>query len=439
MKISKSYSTPMLVLIYVFSSSFVFGQLSMTVNSLADDEYSYAWDDPSTPEDESRDGICEDELGRCTLRAAIDESHNMSQSLDLNFSISGTINLLDVLYPEDFSIIDGSENIELTGAQSFEVNNRCTINGIKFKNLYTAIDVVGEKNVIGDHNVFLISYTALVIEGDSNTVGFNRFGIDENNVLGPNLIGISVIGNYNTITTNIICGNITGISLTEGENNEIRKNYIGTTNFGSAGYGNTQGIAIDGSGSNLIGGELLTDGNVISGNSEAGIIVGGVPPDNYSISNYVWNNIVGLDPSETYAIPNGNGVVITNGARIEFFGKNIIAGNTLDGIYIFGYNSETKTYGHTIAENRIGVNTAGLNIPNGHNGVSIWGNVEDVTTGTNVADYHLPNIIVGNQGSGIYIADQFGYYPSKITARKNLIYQNNSANLFVSRRKNRCL
>ena len=111
---------------------------------------------------------------------------------------------------------------------------------------------------------------------------------------------------------------------------------------------------------------------------------------------------------------------------------NIIAGNTLSGIHIFGYDEETKTYGHNIYGNKIGVNNNGVNFPNGQNGINIWGNVEDVAIGTDVTGNQLPNIIVGNQGYGIYIADQFGYYPSKITARKNLIYQNNSANLFVS-------
>ena len=76
MKSNKFYFSTLFVMILLFQSSLLFGQLSMTVNSLADDEYSYPYDDPTTPEDESIDGICEDELGRCTIRAAIEESNN---------------------------------------------------------------------------------------------------------------------------------------------------------------------------------------------------------------------------------------------------------------------------------------------------------------------------------------------------------------------------
>ena len=155
-------------------------------------------------------------------------------------------------------------------------------------------------------------------------------------------------------------------------------------------------------------------------------------PDNYSISTGIWSNIIGLDPTESYSIPNGNGVVVTNGARIEFIGRNTIAGNSISGIHIFGYDDETISYGHTIAENRIGVNSSNDLFPNGMHGISIQGNVSEVSIGTNLAGLYLPNIIVGNQGRGISVSSNFGYNPSKITFRKNITYQNNNANLFVS-------
>ena len=432
MKSNKTYLISILVLIFVFGPTFLFSQTQMTVNSLADDEFAYAWDDPNTTFDESRDGICRDELGRCTIRAAIDESNNMSVPLHLTFSVSGTIDLIDNLFPEDGSVIQGSGNIELKGELAFTIGNNCTIGGIQFNNLYNGITVEGSHNIIGLNNSFINSWSALIIEGDSNSVVENRIGLDRNNALMPNLDGIMIIGNHTYVSQNTVCGNVNGISIFEGENNTLVSNFIGTTAAGDTGLGNLSGIQIQGSGLNLIGGEFAYNGNVISGNTTAGVIVGGVPPDNYSVGNSFWNNIVGLDPSQSYAIPNGNGIVVTNGAHIEFLGKNIIAGNSLSGIYIFGYDDETKTYGHTIAENRIGVNTAGINIPNGQNGVSIWGNVEEVVIGTNVAGNHLPNIIIGNQGSGIGVSSQFGYSPSKITARKNVIYQNDVANLSIA-------
>ena len=424
----------MIVLLFITSSK---AQLVMTVNSLADDQYAYAWDDPATPEDESNDGICGDELGRCTIRAAIDESNNMSQSLDLFFSVSGLIDLTDVLYLVDGTTILGNNQVEISGDNCFDVGNDCQISQIRFNGVtYTAITVNGDNNTIGASNIFINNYIAVDVWGNSNSIGANRFGVDENGNPGPNNLSILVTGNSNSIDLNTICNSMMGISIAEGELNEISRNNIGTNSAGALGLGNVLGIAIDGSGSNLIGGETINEKNVISGNSVAGISIGGVPPDNYSVSNGVWSNIIGLDPTQSYAVPNGNGVVITNGARVEFLGRNIIAGNSLNGVHIFGQDDETKTYGHTIAENKIGVNSNNVIFPNGMAGISIQGNVEDVTIGTNLSGMHLPNIIVGNQNWGISVISDFGYNPSKIQYRKNNIYQNSSANVFMSTQVN---
>ncbi|MDT3696977.1 MAG: T9SS type A sorting domain-containing protein [Ignavibacterium sp.] len=438
MKTNKNISLLAVFILFLVITSQSNAQLNMTVNSLADDEYAYAYDDPNTTADESEDGICQDELGRCTIRAAIDESNNMDQSLTLFFSVNGQINLMDALYPVDGSEILGNDQVEITGNAGFELENDCQIERLIFNGLtYSAITIHGDNNTIGSTNIFLNNSFAVDIWGDSNSVGFNRFGIDQNNNLGPNAIAINITGSANTIASNIICGSsLVGISIGEGSDNVIRKNYIGTNSQGQSGLGNTIGISIDGSDYNLIGGETLDEKNVISGNSVAGITLGGVPPDNYSIANGVWSNIIGLDPTESYVIPNGKGIIITNGARIEFLSRNIIAGNSTSGIHIFGFDNETKTYGHTIAENKIGVNSNNVQFPNGMDGITIQGNVEEVTIGTNLAGLHLPNSIIGNQNRGIAVMSDFGYNPSKIQFRKNIIYQNNSANVFMSSQAN---
>ena len=155
MKSNKSYLISILVLIFVFGPTFLFGQTQMTVNSLADDEYSYPWDDPNTTIDESRDGICRDELGRCTIRAAIEESNNMEVPVDLTFSVSGTITLIDFLYPYDDSNLKANVPIEITSTGvlhqdgGFEVNNRTKLSGFRFNNIFTAIRVIGSQNSIG--------------------------------------------------------------------------------------------------------------------------------------------------------------------------------------------------------------------------------------------------------------------------------------------------
>jgi hypothetical protein len=420
----------------------------MTVNSLADDIYSYPYDDPNTPEDESMDGICEDELGRCTIRAAIEESYNMEEPVDLTFSVSGTITLIDFLYPYDGSNLKANVPIEFTADGplgsfgGFEVENNTRFSGFRFNNMLTAIRITGKRNKIGDDffgvggNAFTNCTIALAIEGDTNYVELNYFGIDFSGTLGPNGTGILISGNWNRVGGggpfnegyyNIICGSTnTGISIAEGWGNVIVENFIGTNPDGALFLGNNAGIQINGSNDNLI------SENIISGNMVVGLAVNGVPGENNSTDNYISYNIIGLDSSKSSAIPNGIGIALTNGVMNNTIRENIIAGNSLSGIHIFGYDEETQTSGHIITNNRIGVNESGTIFPNGQNGINIWGNVEDLQIGTSTIGNDPPNIIVGNQGYGIYIADQFGYSPSIITARKNILYQNNSQNLFVS-------
>ncbi len=205
MKSNRIYLVTVLVITFFIIPSQLNAQLNMTVNSLADDEYAYAYDDPATPEDESRDGICEDELGRCTLRAAIDESNNMAQSLNLTFSVVGLIDLIDVLSLEDGTTILGNNQVEISGDNCFDLGNGCEILQLIFNGVnYAAITVYGDNNTIGAFNTFINNNVAVYVEGDSNIVGANWFGIDENFNPGPNNTSILVTGNSNQINSAVV-------------------------------------------------------------------------------------------------------------------------------------------------------------------------------------------------------------------------------------------
>jgi CSLREA domain-containing protein len=446
MKISIVSAIIMLFVLPVLVPSAIRAQLSFTVNSLADDEFAYPYDDPETEEDESMDGICEDEQGRCTLRAAIEEANNMDLPVDLAFSVSGTINLTDALYPHDGSVLNGGKMVELSGINCFVVDQDVEIAGFQFNTALTAITVTGNHNQIGgvlNGNVFTNCYIGVIIEGDSNEVISNSFGLDMQGTLVPNQVGIMIIGNYNRIGrsvatySNTFCGSsIAGITVNEGEHNQIMNNFIGTTAAGDAGMGNTQGIVIGGARSNIIGGDNPTDRNVISGNTVQGISVTGVPSENYSDGTVIKNNIVGLAPDQSSAIPNDKGIVFTNGVWYADIVDNVIAGNSTDGILIFGYDDDSWTHGHTIENNRIGLNSDGTIIPNGNNGIHIWGNVEQVNIGTDEFGDYLPNIIAGNKGAGIALQTELNYSPQTIVFRKNRIYRNETANVSLSAQSN---
>ncbi|WP_304041493.1 T9SS type A sorting domain-containing protein [Ignavibacterium album] len=425
------------IILFAFSTN---AQEVYTINSLADDEHAYAYDNPGTPTDESRDGICNDALGRCTLRAAIDEAHNRNTSAKFIFSVSGTINLINVIYLEDFCEIDGGNQIELSGTPAMVAQNNTKIRGLRVSAMFGVL-LEGNNNIVGDfpyYNEFVNSQVGLTIGGDNNKVFNNYFGITQDGTLMPNQFGIIISGSNNEIgkadlaNGNVICGNsVAGIEIATGSGNKVQHNLIGTTFDGRTDAGNGQGILIGGSDNNIIGGDNWDDGNVISGNTVYGIFISGAPPDSYSENNLIKNNNIGLNPDKTAAVPNARGITITNGTMSAEIFNNIISGNANEGINIFGYDDETYTNGHIIHGNSIGTDGAQGSFPNGGDGILIAGNVGIVKIGQDENGNYSGNTIVGNGSVGVDIVPLQGYSPERITVRKNTIYSNGLTNLFV--------
>jgi hypothetical protein len=423
--------------LYLSSAS---AQEVYTINSTADDEDAYAYDIPNTPTDESKDGICSDAQGRCTLRAAMDEAHNRNTSAKFVFSVSGTIDLIDGIVLEDFCEIDGSNQIELSGIAILTAQNNTKIRGLRISTMF-GVELGGSNNIVGDfpyYNEFVNCYLGLTVGGDNNKIFNNYFGITQDGTLMPNQYGIIVAGNNNEIgktdmaNGNLICGNaVVGIEIATGNSNKVQHNLIGTTYDGRTDVGNGQGITIGGSGNNIIGGDNWDDGNVISGNSVYGIFISGAPPDSYSPDNLIKNNNIGLNPDKNAAVPNGRGITITNATMSTQIIDNIISGNTNEGINIFGYDDETYTNGHIIHGNSIGTDGAQGSFPNDDDGILIAGNVGIVKIGQDENGNYSGNTIVGNGSVGVNIVPLQGYSPERITVRRNTLHTNGLTNLFV--------
>jgi len=199
--------------------------------------------------------------------------------------------------------------------------------------------------------------------------------------------------------------------------NDVFGNYIGLDVSG------TSALPNDGNGiyiyadveqpptiGNEIGGTLAGQGNVISGNTSAGIRLIGAN------ENFNKNNIIGLNAAATAAVPNERGIYVAKGianeiGAYETGSGNIISGNQNDGIYLVN----TTVIGTTIRRNFIGTNLSGSSLPNGDDGVSIHYASETIIGGGT----DFPNVIANNGGDGVEI-----YLGNQNSVNYNHIYNN---------------
>ena len=231
------------------------------------------------------------------------------------------------------------------------------------------------------------------VTGNYNTIVNNRFE-------GAAYDAIDVFGNYNTIggkwdtEGNVIVGvKQNGIMLI-GDGNIVRGNRIGIEFSGDT-LGNGFGIFVTGS-YNTIGARLGDSSNVISGNHYAGITLSGTRDagilckHNNIIGNYIGTN---FQTSQTKGNLNGIEIVGADSNNIGEYDltfRNIISGNANSGILI-GYDSKEIT----IWNNYIGIDESGqYRLPNR----------EGVTLGPGTRDcYVVYNKISGNTKYGVAI------------------------------------
>jgi hypothetical protein len=207
-----------------------------------------------------------------------------------------------------------------------------------------------------------------------------------------NTTGVSIEGNstFNNVvggttpnSRNLISGNRKyGVEVsTRAESNIILGNYIGTNvygtelNSGSVYLRTTVGVYIASS-HNVVGGSTTGAGNLISGNSAAGVRIEGTYTSNPVMGNQVLGNYIGTNVNGTTALRNGRGVQIID-ARDNTIGglaagsRNIISGNDV-GIDIAGNNLYVKYItGNKVIGNYIGTQADGYS-PLGNTGNGVF-------------------------------------------------------------------
>ncbi len=197
-----------------------------------------------------------------------------------------------------------------------------------------------------------------------------------------------------TIARNVISGaSAHGVVAVGCSGVSIKNNYVGTNTAGTAAIANTiHGINLDNSPSAVIGGGLANEGNLVSGNTQSGIII-----TNASSNAVIRGNKIGTNITGTVAIPNGeSGINIFTNVLNTIIGGNgqTAEGNLLSGNALNGINIDDLSTGTIIRGNKIGTNLAGTAaIGNLLHGVYIQNSNNTTIGGSTKADR---NIISGN-------------------------------------------
>jgi CSLREA domain-containing protein len=255
------------------------------------------------------------------------------------------------------------------------------------------------------YNGISISSNTNKIQGcfiGTNVAGTGALANDRGISIGPgtgNIIGTDGDGLTDAAERNLLSGNTAFGIVILNDDNTVAGNLIGVAITGTSAMSNTNGIYISAGSYNVIG----TDGdgsgdaseiNVISGNTNFGVQLG----NTWGSNNIVAGNYIGINASGTVALANTYGLYLNvgGGSRVgtnddgisDTLERNIISGNTNDGIYVV---SNTNT----ITGNFIGTAANGTtDLGNGRNG--IWLNTTSASNTVGGTSSTAANIIAFN-------------------------------------------
>jgi uncharacterized repeat protein (TIGR01451 family) len=267
------------------------------------------------------------------------------------------------------------------------------------------LNIASSGNEIRGLAINRFSMNGIAIGGSGatdNVISGNHIGTDRSGSvnLGNGLDGIFIglgaqnntVGGDEPAKRNVISGNDWDGVAIHGSgtmSNMVKGNFIGVAADGWVGCANgLHGVYVYGGTQN----NTVGRGNVISGNSENGVLIYG----DGTTGNAVLGNRVGLDGFGLTALPNGEaGIKITEGAQDNViggeagYGANFISGNDT-GIWIDGED----TTGNWVHHNAIGMTMYADPLGNTRDGVHLSFGAQNNTIGPD-------NLIVFNGDDGV--------------------------------------
>jgi len=264
----------------------------------------------------------------------------------------------------------------------------------------------GSGNVIagskGPSEAIRIGTVAAVIQG--NLIGTTADGTQP---IANGGIAIAVggdkpvtIGGTTGAARNVIAASSLGVQIAQSGSASalLQGNYIGTNAEGSGALPNlSHGVILEGSNA-VVGGAVIGAGNLISGNGDDGLRIGGFFAGG---NNLVQGNLIGTDSSGAIALPNFSDGIELGNSRGNLIGgtvagaRNVLSGNRANGIRLsVGTSSPNRLEGNFIGVNRFGTGALG----NQQHGVYFSNQANDIVGGSASG---AGNIIANNHGDGI--------------------------------------
>lgn len=323
--------------------------------------------------------------GEGSLRAALNAvSGSLTGSSTISFNIPTSDSGFDpasgtwtILLHSNLPYILGN-NITIDGTTQTANQGNLNPNGPEVvikstSNVTFAFGVVGPNSMVGRNNTIRgfalggFEYAIMLFGAVNCSVSDCHIGIMADGVTPfsvSNSYGIGVTGgtymgyttdfSHNiTVSNNVISGNaIAGIALVGAYNVTVASNRIGCDRTGTVAVPNSQGVYITSAAhDNVIGGETAAARNILSGNTNAAVVMDGMNVR----ANVVKGNYIGLDSSGSAPLPNHYGVIIQQRAN-----GNIVGGSSDASRNIISCNSEIGVYIQAADSNRVSANYIGL-------------------------------------------------------------------------------
>lgn len=356
--------------------------------------------------DDKDDGACT--LRHCSLREAIKAANKISGANVINFAIPGT-GVQTIAPTKDLPNLTGATTIDGSSQPGFKGKPLIELSGVQ-AGATSGLRLAASNCVVKSLIINSFGINGITIFGSSVTgckVEGCYIGTDATGKMArPNLrqgillnqVTNCLIGGPSVEARNILSGNgYGGLAIygspmgTLSTRITVQGNYIGTDVTGTVAIPNNEGVRIDNGGDNVIGGTQTGARNLISGNSEQGILV--VTFDGTARNNVVQGNYIGCDKNGRNPLGNGDAGVYIADADKNLIGgaspqaRNIISGNFV-GVRIAAFDGSARE--NRVQGNYFGTDKSGkLAVGTAVAGVVLQGCKDNLVGGSTAKERNL--------------------------------------------------